>query len=201
MPVALPAVVAVAWLLSLGVWAPATTLAHQPTAPFPTPQRYRRAVVAYTVPPVTLVDMHGTALTLDTALRHDGPVLLQFVYTTCSTTCPVMSGLFAALQAQFGSELAPAQLLSITIDPEHDTLARLQEYARQFRAGPQWRFLTGRRDDILAVQKAFDAYRGTRMRHEPGTYLRASPDTPWLRLDGLLSAAELMAEYRRLLTP
>lgn len=201
MPTVLSAVVAVSLLLSATATTPATTFAHQPSTPSLALQRYRRAVVAYTVPPVTLVDMHGAAVTLSTALRHHEPVLLQFVYTTCSTTCPVMSGIFAAVQTQFGSELAEANLLSITIDPEHDTPARLQEYARQFQAGPQWRFLTGRRDDILTVQKAFDAYRGAKMRHEPSTYLRASPDTPWVRLDGMMSTAELMAEYRRLLTP
>jgi protein SCO1/2 len=110
-----------------------------------------------------------------------------------------MSGVFAAVQDQFGDELAQVHLLSITIDPEYDTPERLQEYARQFKAGQHWRFLTGKRADLVAVQKAFDVYRGNKMRHEPTTYLRASPDAPWVRLDGLMSAAELLAECRRLM--
>jgi hypothetical protein len=36
------------------------------------------------------------------------------------------------------------------------------------------------------------------MRHEPLTFLRAAHGKPWVRLDGLMSAAQLVAEYRRL---
>ena len=89
-------------------------------------------------------------------------------------------------------------MISITIDPEYDTSARLQAYAARYHAGPQWQFLTGNREDIVAVQKAFDAYRGTKMNHEPLTFLRASVDAPWVRLNGLASAADVVKEYRQL---
>jgi protein SCO1/2 len=201
MPTAQPHLCSVALLVSVLSWAACTTVAHphqphgQPTAQ----QHYTRSIASYEPPDVTLVDMTGAAVPLGAALSHCGPVLLQFIFTTCSTICPVMSGVFAAVQEQFGAELAQPRLLSIAIDPAYDTPTRLQEYARQFKAGQHWRFLTGKRDDIVAVQKAFGSYRGNKMRHEPTTYLRASPDTPWVRLDGLMSAAELLAEYRRLL--
>ena len=203
MPTVLSSRLAVAWLLSACTvaWAHTTALDRPQYGLSVAPPGYRRAVVAYEVPPVTLQDVTGTAVLLSAVLQHDGPVLLQFVYTTCSTTCPVMSGIFAALQEQFSAELAPATMLSISIDPEHDTPARLQAYARQFNARPQWRFLTGRRHDIVTVQKAFDAYRGSKMLHQPTLYVRVSPVTPWVRFDGLLSVADLITEYRRLLAP
>ena len=50
---------------------------------------------------------------------------------------------------------------------------------------------------MVAVQKSFDAYRGSKMRHEPLTFLRAAPSKPWVRLDGLMSAAQLLEEYKR----
>jgi protein SCO1 len=192
--------VAVALLVSIWTWATCTTATHarqphgQPTVP-----PYRRSVASYELPNVTLVDMTGAAVPLGAAFSHREPLLVQFIFTTCSTICPVMSGLFAAVQDQCRAELAQFQLFSIAIDPEYDTPKRLQEYARQFKAGPHWRFLTGKRADIVAVQKAFDAYRGNKMRHEPITYLRASPDAPWVRLDGLMSAAELVAECHLLI--
>jgi protein SCO1/2 len=157
-------------------------------------------VASYAPPDVTLVDMTGAVVPLGPELSHRGLVLLQFIFTTCSTICPVMSGVFAAVQGQCGSEREQVHLLSLTIDPEYDTPERLQGYARQFQAGQHWRFLTGKRTDLVAVQKAFDVYRGNKMRHEPTTYLRASPDAAWVRLDGLMSAAELIAECRRLMT-
>ena len=54
---------------------------------------------------------------------------------------------------------------------------------------------------MIAVERAFDAYRGDKMRHQPLVFLRARPRAPWLRLDGFPSAAELNAELRRLLGP
>jgi protein SCO1/2 len=131
-------------------------------------------------------------------LKHDGPVLLQFIFTTCPTICPVMSGAFSAAQGKLGADAARVRMVSISIDPEQDTPERLREYARKFKAGPQWLFLTGDLDAVVSVQKSFDAYRGAKMRHEPLTFMRAAPGKPWVRLDGLMSAAQLVAEYRRL---
>jgi protein SCO1/2 len=132
-------------------------------------------------------------------LNYEGPVLLQFIFTTCPTICPVMSSTFSAAQDQLGPDPDHVRMISISIDPEHDTPARLREYAQKFNAKPQWHFLTGKLDDVVAVQKAFDAYRGSKMRHEPITFLRASPKEPWVRLNGLMSAAALVAEYHRLM--
>jgi protein SCO1/2 len=126
---------------------------------------------------------------------------LQFIFTTCPTICPVMSATFSAAQEKFGPDLDRVRMISITIDPEQDTPARLGEYARKFKARRQWLFLTGKMESVIAVQKAFDAYRGTKMRHEPLTFLRAGPGQPWVRLDGLLSAAQLFDEYQKLTSP
>ena len=89
-------------------------------------------------------------------------------------------------------------MVSVSIDPEHDTPERLREYARRFNAGPQWQFLTGDLDDMIAIQKAFDVYRGNKMNHEPTTLLRRAEGGPWVRLDGLASAAAIVDEYGQL---
>jgi protein SCO1/2 len=174
---------------------------HEQQEPPPraqTRESFTRTVASYDVPDVTLVDMNGSRVRLASVLEYDGPVLLQFIFTTCPTICPVMSGTFSATQSKLGADAARARMISISIDPEQDTPERLREYARKFKAGRQWLFLTGDLDGIVAVQKSFDAYRGNKMRHEPLTFLRAAPGKPWVRLDGLMSAAQLVAEYRRL---
>ena len=61
-------------------------------------------------------------------------------------------------------------MISFSIDPEYDTPERLRKYAALFNAGPQWQFLTGSLANSVAIQKAFDVYRGNKMNHEP-TYL------------------------------
>jgi len=161
-------------------------------------ERFKRTAAAYEPPDVTLLDMSGARVGLGPLLEYDGPVLLQFIFTTCPTICPVMSSTFSAAQSKLGADAARVRMVSISIDPEQDTPERLREYARKFKAGPQWLFLTGDLDRVVAVQKAFDAYSGNKMRHEPLTFMRAAPGKPWVRLDGLLSATQLVAEYRRL---
>jgi protein SCO1/2 len=162
--------------------------------------RFSRSTAAYRAPSVELVDSAGRSVALAELLAGEGPVMLQFVFTTCPGVCPALSGLFAAAEDRLDGDaaLAAVRLVSISIDPEHDTPERLAEYASRFGAGPRWTFLTGARDDILAVQRAFDADRGSKMRHEPTTYLSAGGGAEWVRLDGFPSPGELVAEARRL---
>ncbi|MEA2601095.1 MAG: hypothetical protein QOF89_2087 [Acidobacteriota bacterium] len=157
--------------------------------------RYVRSVARYTPPEVTLTDATGARMPLSVALNRPGPVVLQFIFTTCPSVCPALSATLAAAREELGDEVS---LVSISIDPEYDTPARLREYSQRFKAGPQWRFLTGSRDDVAAVQKAFDAYRPNKMQHEPLTFLRRAPGEPWVRLAGPLTPSELAAEVRRL---
>jgi protein SCO1 len=159
---------------------------------------YGRSVHQYRLPDLPLVDMNGKTTRLTDALDLDRPVMLNFIFTTCTTICPVLSATFAEVRQQLGAERDRVHLVSITIDPEHDTPERLHAYAARYGAGPEWQFLTGDLENIVAIQKAFDAYRGTKANHEPVTFLRAGAEAPWVRLEGLASAAEVISEYRML---
>ncbi len=158
-----------------------------------------RSSAAYPVPDVKLKDAAGKEVSLRTALDTDEPVMLNFVFTTCTTICPVMSATFSQVQSQLDPKRERVKMVSISIDPEHDTPAKLKEYARKFGAGPQWQMLTGSVENSIAVQRAFNTYRGDKMNHEPATFLRAGKGKPWVRLDGFASAGELVKEYRQLM--
>ncbi len=161
-------------------------------------RNYSRSLHRFELPDLALVDMDGVKTSLLSEVNRDQPVMLNFIFTTCTTICPLLSATFSQVEQQLGDERDQVRMVSITIDPEYDTSARLQAYAARYHAGPQWQFLTGKLEDIVAVQKAFDAYRGTKMNHEPLTFLRASVDAPWVRLNGLASAADVVKEYRQL---
>jgi protein SCO1/2 len=88
--------------------------------------------------------------------------------------------------------------LIVSIDPEQDTPARLAEYAKRFRAGPQWQFYTGTASASVATQQAFGVYRGDKMNHEPLTFLRPAPGLTWLRIDGLASPGDLAKQVQLL---
>jgi protein SCO1 len=156
--------------------------------------------VHYAVPPVTLIRDDGKTVSLLQEMNDGRPVLLNFIFTSCGSTCPLMSQVFAQFQRKLGADARQVHLMSISIDPEEDTPARLAEYARKFGAGPEWQHYTGTLDASLAAQKAFDMYRGDKMSHAPVTLMRAAPGQPWRRIDGLATPDDLLREYRHLLT-
>jgi protein SCO1 len=156
-----------------------------------------RTQVNYTVPDVKLLDADGAALSLRS--RLDGkPVILNFIFTSCGAICPVMSSIFSQVQTALGRERDEVRMVSISIDPEHDTPGALKSYAKKYAAGPQWQMLTGSIDNSIAVQRAFDVYRGDKMGHTPVTFLRAKAGQSWVRLDGFASADDIVREYRQL---
>lgn len=159
---------------------------------------YTRSVASYSPPDVTLTDADGNAVSLTNSLGDDEPVMLNFIFTTCTTVCPVMSSTFAQVQNLLGAEGMTVHMVSISIDPEHDSPAQMNEYAKRFAAGPQWSMLTGSLEDSVAVQRAFNVYRGDKMNHEPVTFLRKGADQPWVRIDGFASADELLREFRQI---
>ena len=163
-----------------------------------TMKRATRTTEDYTVPAVQLVRDDGKTVSLKDEIDDGRPVVLNFIFTTCATICPVMSGAFAQLQNKLGVERDRVHLISISIDPEEDTPPRLAEYARQFKAGPQWRLYTGSVEASIAAQRAFASYRGDKMNHTPVTFLRAAPGRPWVRIEGFASSDELATELRSL---
>jgi protein SCO1/2 len=159
-------------------------------------QAVSRTSAAYQVPDVTLEDQQGHPVALQRLLQGNEPVMLNFIFTSCTAICPVMSGTFAQVQDRLGPDAEKVRMISISIDPEHDIPPVLAGYAQRFHAGPEWVFLTGQPDDVVAVQRAFDAYKGDKMNHTPLTLLRASPRADWVRYDGFASAADLTKELR-----
>ena len=160
---------------------------------------YQRTTASYDIPDVRLVDAGGVNMSLREVLSGNEPVMLNFIFTSCTAICPVMSATFSQVQEQLGDERSKVRMVSISIDPENDTPERMREYAAKYEAGPQWRMLTGTIEDSIAVQRAFGAFRGDKMNHAPTTFLRAGGNgKPWVRLEGLASAADIIHEYHQL---
>ena len=158
---------------------------------------YQRSVRAYAIPDVVLVDADARPVRLRELLATDDPVMLNFIFTTCGTVCPVMVKVFADVPASLGAQASKLRLVSITIDPDNDTPAQLKTYAKAIGAGGRWTFLTGRVQDIKTVQLAFDGYRGDKMNHEPLTLMRQAPGRAWIRIDGFATPDQLAREYRK----
>ena len=162
---------------------------HQHASPETT-----RSLVAYTIPAVNLVRDDGKTVELSRELNDGRPVVLNFIYTTCTSVCPLTSQTFADLQSRLGAARTRVHLVSISIDPEQDTPAQLKAYAEKFSAGPDWRHYTGTLAASITAQRAFNAYRGGKMNHAPVTLVRLPSSNRWIRIDGFATAEQLLGE-------
>jgi protein SCO1/2 len=122
------------------------------------------------LPDVSLIDQHGQVISL--ASLKGKPVLIDFIYTSCASTCPVLTSKIAAVARELGPALgANVTIVSITLDPEHDGPAQLAAYAKsQAVESNSWLFLTGKPADIDQVLAAFKL---RRMRESDGSIMHS----------------------------
>jgi protein SCO1/2 len=89
-------------------------------------------------PSVELQLEDDTASTLQ-AVLIGRVTALQLMFTSCQAACPIQGALFAEAAKKLGDRSNSAQLLSMSIDPDHDTPALLREWLKRFGASPRWR--------------------------------------------------------------
>jgi protein SCO1/2 len=80
------------------------------------------------------------------------PWVADFVFTRCASSCPLMTLRMARLNRDLPADLA-VRLVSFTVDPDYDTPAVLERYARSFKAPDRWLFLTGAREEMHRLSK------------------------------------------------
>lgn len=100
------------------------------------------------VPSFALTERSGRRVTRD-SLR--GSIwVVDFIYTKCTESCPIQSLELAQLQREF-TEASDLRLVSITVDPAHDTPEVLRTYAARYGASDRWWFLTGEKREIYCL--------------------------------------------------
>jgi cytochrome oxidase Cu insertion factor (SCO1/SenC/PrrC family) len=77
--------------------------------------------------------------------------IANFMYTRCTDTCPMQTATLASLQRDLLAD-PRVRIVSLTVDPGHDTPAALRRYAEQYGADPaRWLFLTGDRAAVYRL--------------------------------------------------
>jgi protein SCO1/2 len=102
----------------------------------------------FPVPNASLVDETGRPVTLDS--MKGSVTVYDFIFTTCSGTCPMMTANMRALTKRVDKD-APVKFVSISVDPTRDTPEVLAEYAKRVRNDDRWIFLTGDRAAIVKL--------------------------------------------------
>ncbi|RIV21624.1 SCO family protein [Fibrisoma montanum] len=105
--------------------------------------------VYHSIPDFKFVSQYGDTVT---AKALDNKIYVaDFFFTTCPTICPKMKTQLKRVYDKYKGN-PDVMLLSHTIDPEHDSVAVLKEFATGLGiADRQWLFVTGSRDDIYEI--------------------------------------------------
>jgi len=140
-----------------------------------------------------LLDASGKRVRLAQAIGARIAVV-NFIYTSCTTVCPVSSATFQQLQQKLGPRLGKdVVLVSITVDPLRDTPQRLREYAGRYEAREGWVWLTGAKPDVERALKGFGVYTANFEDHPAMVLVGDAGAGKWTRFFGFPSVDELLA--------
>jgi len=141
-----------------------------------------------------LVNQHGDAVRFVSDVVRDQIVVMDFVYTTCTTVCPVLSVIFQQVQAGLGDRLGTdVRLISVSVDPVRDTPQRLKRYAEGLQAHPDWVWLTGEKTTVDEVLRGLGAY-SPNFEDHPSIVLIGDPQSgTWKRFFGFPGPDKILA--------
>lgn len=147
----------------------------------------------------TLVDQDGRSVNLQRDLVDRRIVVVGFVYTDCTTVCPLVSAVFEDLQAKLGDRVGrDVMLVTVTVDPLRDTPSRLKSYAGRFQAGAGWRWLTGAPVAVNELLKGLGAYAPDFTQHPQMVLVGDGATGRWTRFWGLPEPKRLVEHVRGL---
>ena len=141
----------------------------------------------------------GSALQLDRATLGERVVVVDFVYTHCTTICPALTALMAAVQRKLQEQGQRDWLLiSISVDPLRDTPTRMDAYAGSVGAGAQWWWLTGDSAQIERTLRAFGIAPGKPEDHAPIVLVGRPAHGQWRRWVGMPAPAKIVEAVQAL---
>jgi len=148
---------------------------------------------------VALVDQNGKTVRLEKDLVSNKIVVMSFIYTSCTTVCPVVSSIMGKVQKQLGARVGTeVQLVSISIDPQRDDAKRLNDYARTFQKGPGWSWLTGSPQSVNETLKGLGSFSGDFKNHQPLILVGDGNSRHWTRYYGFTDPTVLSREVEKL---
>ena len=131
---------------------------------------------------LSLLNQFGNKVDLREDVIGNKIVVIDFVYTTCTTVCPVVSSIFSMLQKRLVERMdKDFALITITVDPTRDTPHRLLSYSKNFSPGAGWSWLTGDKKTVDKALSAMGAYTPNFEDHPAMVLIGDDSKSEWFR--------------------
>ena len=148
------------------------------------------------IPETMVQDQEGRRLSFYSDLVKGHTVAINFIFTTCSTICPVLAANFRKTQQELGENSGHVRLISISVDPATDTPERLKQFAARYHAGPGWSLVTGNKTEIDALLGALGMAVRDKLEHTPTVLIGNDASGQWQRVSGLSSSTVILRTLR-----
>ena len=111
--------------------------------------------VYHAIPPFRFINQNGDTVTEKWV--NDKIYVADFFFSTCPTMCPKMMAQMSKVNEE-AQKMNNLVIISHSVNPEHDSVPVLREYAKLVHADAKnWALVTGKRKDIYDI--AIDGYK------------------------------------------
>jgi len=142
---------------------------------------------------VELINQDGKKVRFYSDVLKGKTVVVNAFFTSCTSVCPPMNRNMEKIQEALGDRVGrDVFLVSMTVDPETDTPARMKEYAKKFHAGPGWLFLTGKKENLDWALYKLGQYVENKDDHQTVLIIGNEPTGLWKKAFGMANVAELV---------
>lgn len=141
-----------------------------------------------------VLDQNGKQLNFYTDLIKHKTVAINFVFTSCTSSCPLSTAVFR--QVQKGSGIQQAQLITISVDPVNDTPEKFLLFSKKFNAQQGWAFITGEKTVISGLLKNLGVYSASKNEHTNMVIVGNDATQTWTRLYGFPQADEIIVALK-----
>ena len=144
------------------------------------------------VPDIEVLDQDGRKIHFYSDLVKGHTVVINFIFTTCTTICPPLGATFARVQKELGDKAGDVRFISISVDPATDTPERMKAWGEKFHAGDSWTFVTGDKPQVDELLRALGASSARREDHSPTILIGNDLNGTWTRTYGLAKTSEII---------
>jgi protein SCO1 len=153
-------------------------------------------VSVITIPDLIVLNQNGKKLSFYRDLVKNKIVGINFIFTTCTSSCPLSAASFRQVQKRLRNQ--KVQLITISVDPVNDTPQKLLEFSKKIKAEPEWAFVTGEKTAISGLLKKLGAYTGNKNEHSNMVIIGNDAKHQWIRLFGFPPADEIILALKKI---
>jgi protein SCO1 len=108
--------------------------------------------IYHTIAPFSFVNQDGQIIT---DKSYEGKIYVcDYFFASCQSICPKMATELQRVQSKFEYTKGMVQILSHTVDPEHDSVPVLKDYSQMVHANTSmWNFVTGDKKQLYDMAR------------------------------------------------